>query len=175
MLGSCLAVGALAAGLSACSTSLTAFAGGQPPLTELVHLDRSVVRTGERVAAELVLQNSSGQTVVLDRGCRGGFVQLVLSRGSLTAGGAWALPLCRPGVAFVAHPGTTRYPLWIDATYSECTMVGHRPSGGSPQCLTRNGMPPLPAGTYKVSIAAVDKKLQSELAHIRAARVRVIG
>lgn len=146
----------------------------RPTISGLVRLDTATVHGGATIHAELVLHNTSDRTRVLARGCPHGFVQLMLSSRTLTASPAWALPACNDAT-FLARPGTTTYRLEVHASYVACTMRGHRPQGGSIQCLPGNRMPPLPAGTYAVSVVASGIQLQHELAHVRSARVRVLG
>jgi len=145
----------------------------KPTISGLVRADTATVRGGAKVHAELVLRNSSDRTRVLAHGCPHGFVQLMLSSRTLTVSPAWALPACS-NATFVARPGTTTYPLEVPATYLACTMRGHRPQRGSIQCLPGNRMPPLPAGTYAVSVVASNIRLQHELTHVRSAHVRVL-
>jgi hypothetical protein len=177
--GASLGGAALIAGVAACGTTSTVFGGGaaanRPTLTSLVRVEHSTVRAGQTVHAELVLRSTAGRVRVLDRACPNHFVALVLSSGRLSTGAAWTLPLCRPGVAFVARPGTTIYRLSVAATYGRCIMRGHPLAGGEPQCLRGNRMPPLPVGSYTVSVVEADAKLARELAHIQLAQVRVIG
>jgi hypothetical protein len=139
----------------------------------LVRSDTATVRAGAKVHAELVLHNSTGRARVLARGCPHGFVQLTLSSRSLTTSPAWALPACSDAT-FVARPGTTVYRLEVPATYLACTMRGHRAQAGSVQCLPGNRMPPLPAGTYALSVVASSIELQRELAHVRSTDVRIL-
>ena len=145
----------------------------KPTVTGLVRSDTATVRRGAKVHAELVLHNSSDRTRVLARGCPHGFVQLMLSSRRLTVSPAWATPACSYAT-FVARPGTTTYRLEVPATYLACTMRGHRPQAGSVQCLRGNRMPPLPAGSYAISLVASSRQLQHELALVRPARVRVV-
>jgi hypothetical protein len=145
----------------------------KPTISGFVRSDTATVRRGAKVRAELVLHNSSDRTRVLARGCPHGFIQLVLSSRTLTASPAWALPACADAT-FVARPGRTTYRLEVPATYLACTMRGHRPQAGSIQCLPGNRLPPLPAGTYAVSIVASSSRLQHELALVRPAHVRVV-
>jgi hypothetical protein len=145
----------------------------QPVVTGVVRIDRSTLRAGAELRAELVLHNSSSRARVLARGCPHGFVQLVLSSRTLTASPLWALPACSDAT-FVARSGTTTYRLKVATTLLGCTMRGHQPSPGMPACLPGNRMPPLPAGTYAVSVAASSIQLQHELAHVRPAHVRVL-
>jgi hypothetical protein len=164
----------LAAGVSACSTDLTIFGGNQPTLTGWIHVEHLTVRAGHLVHADLVLHNSSGHPILLWRGCAFQFVDLVLSHGRATTGPAFPLPLCRPGVTFVAHPGTTIYHLQVGAAYGGCSIGATRPRGIMPRCLAGHAMPPLPAGSYTVTIAALGKHTQHELAHVQSAHVRVL-
>jgi hypothetical protein len=145
----------------------------KPTISGLVQADTATVRAGTKVRADLVLHNSSDRTRVLASGCPHGFVQLTLSSRTLTASPAWALPACSDAT-FVARPGTTVYRLEAPATYLGCTMRGHRPQGGSIQCLPGNRMPPLPAGTYAVGIVASSIRLQHELAQVRSTHVRIL-
>ncbi|HUY59832.1 MAG TPA: hypothetical protein VMV16_08995 [Solirubrobacteraceae bacterium] len=142
-------------------------------ISGFVRSDTPTVRRGAKVHAELVLHNSSDRTRVLARGCPHGFVQLMLSSRTLTVSPAWALPACSDAT-FVARPGTTTYPLEVPATYLACTMRGHQSQAGSIQCLPGNRMPPLPAGTYAVSVVASSIQLQHELAHVRSTHVRIL-
>jgi len=158
-LSGCLAVSALTAGAAGCSTSSTVFGGNQPAITGSILIHRTTVHTGQLVHAELVLHNSSGHPILLWQGCSSQFIELVLSNGSVTTGAAWRTPLCRPGVKFVAHPGTTIYHLVVAAVYR--VWSGH-------------GSPDLPRGTYTVTVAADSTRLQSELTDVRSAHLRVI-
>jgi hypothetical protein len=170
---SLLAAGCGASGGSA-SPASSAARYAKPTISGLVRSDTPTVRRGAKVRAELVLHNSSGRTRVLARGCPHGFIQLMLSSRMLTVSPSWALPAC-DDATFVARPGTTTYRLEVPATYLACTMRGHRPQAGSVQCLRGNRMPPLPAGTYAISLVASSRQLQHELAHVRPAQVRVLG
>lgn len=143
-------------------------------LTGTIRVERSRLRAGAELKAELVLHNPFHRTRVLARGCPHGFVQLMLSNRQLTQTVAWAEPACNDA-SFDARPGTTVYRLEVATTYLSCTMVGHKPSAGVPQCLPGNRMPPLPAGVYKVSVASNGLQLQHELAQVRPAYVRVTG
>ena len=165
----CLLVGALAAGVSACSTDLTVFGGNQRTLTGAIVVQRTTVHGGRLVRAELVLHNISGHPIVLFRGCSFQFLDLVLARGTVTNRAIFLTPLCRPGVTFVAHPGTTIYHLATAAGYNTCS-----PSG-VPRCPGRRGrMPALPSGGYTVTVRASSVRLQHELAHVRSGWVQII-
>ncbi|MDE3131980.1 MAG: hypothetical protein KGL16_12590 [Acidobacteriota bacterium] len=172
----------LATGLLAVASMLwllpcSAFAA-RPTVTGSLRLEHARVRAGERVVAVLVLHNSSARTRILDHGCPHGFIQLTLAKvprgnGSATAGGFWALPACS-FATFVAHPGITRYRLSVAANYGACLMPHGKSLTPMVHCLQPgNRAPPLPAGRYRVAVAAVDKKLQRKLAMVRPVYVRI--
>ncbi len=112
---------------------------------------------------------------MLDRACPGHFVALVLTGRFAMTAVAWTAPLCRPGVEFVARPGTTIYHLSVQTVYASCIMVGHKAQGNTPQCLAGDQMPPLPPGRYSVSLAEADLKLENALAGLRSAQMRITG
>ena len=167
-LRACLAAGVLATVAAGCSTGSTVFGGNRPPLTGSIALHQTTVRTGRLLHAELVLHNSSGHPILLFRGCVSQFAELVLSHGKLTTGAAFLTPLCRPGLTFIAHPGTTIYRLDVAAQYGSCSPTE------APRCtLSGDGMPDLPSGSYRVTVAADSMRLQHVLTHVRSGRVRV--
>jgi hypothetical protein len=110
---------------------------------------------------------------VLDRGCPGQFVALILSGHRETTSLLSGDQVCKPGVPFVVRPGSTIYHLTAQATVAQCVMFGHKPSGGVPQCLPGNISPALQPGTYEASVTASHTALLLDLSSLRPVRVQV--
>ena len=127
------------AGVAVICPMRTAAAPPAGSLTARLTLPTTTIRTGESVAAQIILTNNTGQEIHVV-GC-GPIYSVLLTGNSYTPGPSWldcAQPITIP-------KGDTTYPVTLAATVSECSPRGDQ---GMASCLPNGSMPGLPPGRY---------------------------
>lgn len=128
-------------------------------LTVSVTLNQTHAVKGHTITGEAIIVNSTGHKLEI-QDCNGSWLQVGLANDHVSFEPGWAACLTIPGTVLAA--GTTRLQISVPSTYQQCTQNPSSGSPDSPACLhtADNGsfMPPLPAGTYRTTVAMLSPK-----------------
>jgi len=117
-----------------------------------IHLNTTRAVAGHPIKGMLIIENPHAAinlTQVVKGGCEPGFA-IILTKGSFRNGVGFAASCTNR--AFVISHGTTRLPFSMLTSYTSCLPPNGSSSIGTPRCLQSEGLPPLPAGSYKADI-----------------------
>lgn len=116
---------------------------------------------GRPIQAYVLAINHTGRPVVIDDACNG-WVQVVLTNGQASSG------MMNGGVACASKtlkPGTTRVPVTMLTTFTQCQQGKQRGTAGDPHCLGPHDsrMPNLPPGNYRAEVGTQSTSVQPRL------------
>ena len=109
---------------------------------------------GQPIQGTLAIINTTGTSVPISCGLSS-WLTIGLQNGEVAFHAAFNLPVCMSQA--VLKPGTTKLPISIPTTYSQCTESGPAATR-APRCVQSPGkphsgsLPPLPAGRYRTVV-----------------------
>jgi hypothetical protein len=145
--------GIAAAALVLAGCGLSAFPATNRTTVQIV-LRTSHVVAGRSIKGELVVYNPKAAINLTDRvgppHCAPGFA-VILMQGHFRNDVNFTLD-CSTRPLVIAH-GFTRFPIAVRTLYNSCvTLGGGPPSTNTPLCLSGDGIPRLPQGSYEAVI-----------------------
>jgi hypothetical protein len=140
--------------VSACLRGFTEYVKAPPAHLSLrILVDSPRVVTGSTIRGRLVVDNPGAPlnlTATAPNGCEPGFQIYLTNRTIDNESGFDAI--CN-GAPFIISSGTDKFPFKTLTTYSSCSPPGDSLDASAPTCPASGGMPPLPPGTYRATIA----------------------
>jgi len=116
-----------------------------------VHLDQTRVVAGQTIRGQAVVTNTTAKPILLRTCAKSGWLMVGLTNGKIPFDPAFAAVGCAPSVWLA--PGQRRYSITVMTTYQACLQPGGHSVYPVPTC-SPNGLPPLPAGTYRTKVVA---------------------
>jgi hypothetical protein len=123
------------------------------PVSGRIELAAGTVRAGTTIGAKLVLDNHTGRSLKLMRGCKGQYFEVAVGNARIPADVVWATSACDDH--WVLKAGTNIYKTKVLTTYNHCSQQRHhRAMPTDPNCLgpARDVMPRLPPGRYTAKL-----------------------
>jgi hypothetical protein len=118
---------------------------------------RSFPANGQPIHAYVLAINHTGRPVVIHDACNG-WVQAGLTGGHVTFGIFSGQVGC---ASKTINPGTTRVPVIILTTFTQCQQGKQPGTPDTPHCVGPNSSPPnLPAGNYRAEVGTQSTSVQ---------------
>jgi len=108
-------------------------------------LDRTTVAPGQNICAELIVENNSGHPI--PKTCDT-WAQVGLKSKAILFKPVWDTRYC---LGVPLPEGTSRWPVPILSTYTDCMGETPLPGDDTPRCIDGR-IPPLPPGTYSTAV-----------------------